>query len=803
MVELKEPQPSFSPIWPSKKIHDQLSAFFPQKITDEEFSEDIVSLNEFSDQLDQGIIAKIPLKFAAVHVQGVITGFLCFKLYDSLQNARFVTIYLEIRNWDGFEHPPRIHSYVPLAADSLSTWKLKDECRLNPRKVTFFRNGYQSWSPNALLNYKHKAHTSAFKIGKNVMENQDSAIVCRYYSEMITAITDTKSRTSIIIGFTTHKKQFNRILMDRLKTAGRFHCLICLCQLDGIATNFLKPRHIKSEELLLFFTSIDKGVDGLSIWAKITGMRMESRYYSPPDKIRFKGILSGFCSWYYYYTKVTEQDMIKNLNFFLNNKGYPVNLIQLDDGFQTEVGDFTSINSKFPDGMRFLVDTIHERGYLAGLWIAPFFAQDRSELFKNHPEWFLRDKTEKLILGGQNWGSKVYALDISKNEVLNHVKNLVRTIVKEWNYDYIKIDFVYSSEIIGSQYYIPGVTRAEVYRNGLEFIRDQMGEDTMLLGCGAPLGPSIGIVDAMRIGADTAAKWRFLGKMGDLIHNRANIGLPALKPAMLATVFRSYMHKRLWINDPDCVVVRRNKSKLHLNEIQLQLTIMGLSGGMIMFSDDLTLLEQDRLRYMKLLIPPYKDGAIPLDMLKKREPELFGLYTKAVIGERILLALLNWKDRARSISFSIREIVISLNVDSTTTHFMIYDFWKHRKLPGIFELDERITVSNIAKHGCSYYAIIPLEPNSQDPVLISSDLHITQGCQEIKKFEYVIEEKKLLIDFDLTYHSGTITIFSKTNIKQHILSGRNFETIELKDSGYIIKIPVFFPIDKSLTLYFE
>ncbi|MBN2156147.1 MAG: alpha-galactosidase [Candidatus Lokiarchaeota archaeon] len=800
---LDEPHGAFEPQWNMKTVHRDLIAFFPQEISNQEFSENMVVLKEFTDQIDQGLIAKIPLKFSASNSNGIITGFLCFKLYDSLLNAHLATIYIQIDEWVGFEHTPKIHSYVPLGADLLSKWILHDDYRLNPRNVTFFRNGYQSWSPNNLLGYKQKAHLSILKIGKNTMENQDPAIKTRYFSEMFTSVTDTKSKKSLIIGFTTHKRQFNRILMDRMRFKGKFRCLLAISQVDSIPINLLKPKHIKSEELIVFFTEKHMGVQGLCSWAELSGKIMDGRTYKPSEASKFNGTLSGYCSWYYYYTKVTEQDIIDNLNFFTNNKGYPINLIQLDDGYQTEVGDFTSINEKFPNGMRFLVDKIHDRRFLAGLWIAPFFAQDRSELFQTHPEWFLRDKDGKMILGALNWGSKVYALDISKQAVIDHVKNLIQTIVEDWNYDYIKIDFVYASEIIGSQYYIPGVTRAEVYRNGIEFIRDVMGDDTILLGCGAPLGPSIGIVDAMRIGEDTAAKWRVLGKFGDIMHKRLNLDLPALKPAMQATVLRSFMHKRLWINDPDCVVVRENKSKLSLDEIHFQLTIMGLSGGMIMFSDDLTLLKKERLRFMKLLLPPYKEGASSLDMLIKRDPELFGLFTTSTIGDRILLALLNWKDRNKSIKFTIRDILTSLNKTLKATKFYIYDFWKQRKLPGIFGIDERITISNVVKHGCKYFSIIPIKPNDLSPVLLSSDLHISQGCQEIKKYEYFPEEKKLTIVFDLNYHEGTITILSKTKLKPHILSGRDFETIELREEGYTIKIPVLFPIDKTLTLYFE
>jgi hypothetical protein len=206
---------------------------------------------------------------------------------------------------------------------------------------------------------------------------------------------------------------------------------------------------------------------------------------------------------------------------------------------------------------------------------------------------------------------------------------------------------------------------------------------------------------------------------------------------------------------------------------------------------------------MKLLLPPYKDGALPLDMLKHQDPELFGLYAEAPIGKRILLSLLNWKDRKKSIDFTIKDVISTLNADMQSSEFLIYDFWKNRLLPGIFELDETITVSNIPKHGVVYYALIPISPNKDKPIVISSDLHITQGCQEITNIEYIPDYKKLVIEFNLRYHDGAIFVFSKSKLKPQIVSGRNYETTNVKDLGFVIKVPVFFPIDKELSLYFE
>ena len=69
--------------------------------------------------------------------------------------------------------------------------------------------------------------------------------------------------------------------------------------------------------------------------------------------------------------------------------------------------------------------------------------------------------------------------------------------------DFFKIAFVYAAALNGLR---PdgSPTSAQVYRQGLDLVRSAIGPEAYLLGCGMPLLPSVGKVDGMRIGADTA-----------------------------------------------------------------------------------------------------------------------------------------------------------------------------------------------------------------------------------------------------------------------------------------------------------
>jgi alpha-galactosidase len=81
----------------------------------------------------------------------------------------------------------------------------------------------------------------------------------------------------------------------------------------------------------------------------------------------------------------------------------------------------------------------------------------------------------------------------------------------------------------------------------LAHVRAAIGADPYLLGCGAPLLPPVGMVDGMRVSADTAPLWA--PEDGDM-------SLAGGASAELSVQARSYQHGRYWVNDPDCLLLR-------------------------------------------------------------------------------------------------------------------------------------------------------------------------------------------------------------------------------------------------------
>jgi alpha-galactosidase len=64
--------------------------------------------------------------------------------------------------------------------------------------------------------------------------------------------------------------------------------------------------------------------------------------------------------------------------------------VQVDDGFQAQVGDWFATKPTFPHGLRWLAEQVRARGQTPGLWLAPYMVRSVAQLLREHPDWFLR-----------------------------------------------------------------------------------------------------------------------------------------------------------------------------------------------------------------------------------------------------------------------------------------------------------------------------------------------------------------------------------------------------------------------------
>ena len=380
-----------------------------------------------------------------------------------------------------------------------------------------------------------------------------------------------------------------------------------------------------------------------TLWGRAGGARTRSPFQA------------GWCSWYYFFHDVTEEDLLRNLDALVDARGrasdaLPVEIVQLDDGYQRAIGDWLITNEKFPSGLASLAQRIGDAGFSAGIWTAPFCVVPESLLYEERPEWLLQwdgkpfNGTFHTI-----WtpGGAVHALDTARDDVQEHLRAVFRELVS-MGFDYLKLDFLHASAMLAESAH-PEVTRAARLRLGLEAIRAGAGEQALLLGCGSPLGPAVGVVDAMRIGPDVAPRW---APPDGAIAGLEPV-LPSTHSAVRSVLCRSWMHRRLWLNDPDCLMVRDDNTELSRQEADTLATAIAATGGMAVVSDELSKLsevERARIRDTIAAAREVDSGgelgtARCLDLLAGETPQLVWAESD---GPDSVLALLNTDDSGDS-----------------------------------------------------------------------------------------------------------------------------------------------------------
>lgn len=354
----------------------------------------------------------------------------------------------------------------------------------------------------------------------------------------------------------------------------------------------------------------------LESWAAHVGAVAHARVASP--------FLVGWCSWYEYFEHVSERALRDNLALA---DAWPFDVFQLDDGYQRAIGDWLATNDRFPSGVDGVADAIAAAGRTPGIWLAPFLAAPDSEVARRHPEWLARAADgDGFAIGMFNepWGGVMAALDTTRPEVLEHLRATAAALV-DAGYRYLKLDFTFSAAMPG-RYADPTRTPAERVRAGYDAVRRGAGDDVFVLGCGAPLGAVVGSVDGMRIGADVAPWWTAPPGRGEQQPGYED-STPATRNAFVNTCTRSFMHRRLWVNDPDCVMLRHDGTQLDESAARAWGQTVGCSGGLVLVSDDLARLGPDERRALDAIID--RGRAADAGSLDRNPPRCDGLLDPA------------------------------------------------------------------------------------------------------------------------------------------------------------------------------
>ena len=192
-----------------------------------------------------------------------------------------------------------------------------------------------------------------------------------------------------------------------------------------------------------------------------------------------------------------------------------------------------------------------------------------------------------------------------------------------------------------------GVTGVEAYRMGMEAIARGAG-DAWLLGCNAPMWPSLGLVDAMRVSDDVerhAQRFEQIAK---------------------ETFFRNWQHRKLWQIDPDCATFTSLPNQSASREdYEFHRTVLLACGGLLLSGDPLP------------EMTPFANKTLSKLMLRQRRSQESAIFS-ALSLNHAFLKLTNKNDLHCLFNYANQDATeFTLTADKPVDW---YDFWTGEKL---------------------------------------------------------------------------------------------------------------------------
>ncbi len=427
----------------------------------------------------------------------------------------------------------------------------------------FFANGYQSWTK-----------TKEWKANEIMPSTIKLANISEFTKDLAKKTSD-----EWIVDYSGKKGEFHSHCYTYIKTGDRVRLWGSLSEKTGY-TIF----KVKMKENKFFFCKDLLGkvvTEPLKVFDIVyfEGNYEEvfDKYFAMWDMPETRhGTMSGYTSWYNYFQNITEDIILRDLDGLDPYKDQ-VSIFQIDDGYETFIGDWLDPNpEKFPKGMKYIADKIHEKGYKAGIWLAPFNCQKISRMAKEHPDWLIRHENGEPMVGCIAWGG-AYTFDIYNENVREYLKHVFDVVLNEWGYDMVKLDFLYSQCIKPRH----GKSRGEIMCDAMAFLRECVG-DKLFLGCGVPIGPALGVCDACRISCDVDLSYK--GKFYSRI--QVSNEMLSARSAINNSLFRRHLNGRAWMNDPDVFFLRKNNLKFTNEQKYLLGRINNLCGNVLFVSDN-------------------------------------------------------------------------------------------------------------------------------------------------------------------------------------------------------------------------
>ena len=119
-----------------------------------------------------------------------------------------------------------------------------------------------------------------------------------------------------------------------------------------------------------------------------------------------------------------------------------IEMLVMDDGWfgcrnddNSSLGDWQVNEEKLKGGLKYLVDEVNKLGMKFGIWLEPEMISPDSNLYREHPDWAfaIPGRTGSL-------SRNQYVLDLTRQEVRDCVYDMIASVLRSANIEYVKWD---------------------------------------------------------------------------------------------------------------------------------------------------------------------------------------------------------------------------------------------------------------------------------------------------------------------------------------------------------------------------
>ena len=205
----------------------------------------------------------------------------------------------------------------------------------------------------------------------------------------------------------------------------------------------------------------------------------------------------------------------------------------------------------------------------------------------------------------------------------------------------------------------------------------------------------------------------------------------------------------------------RESTNLNLDEVQALASVIALSGGMFMVSDDMTVLSEERRRIVEKVMPievlssKFEVGSGRLeirDWLEREMPEHLEVKMNGVVGEWNVVGLFNWSER---------KTKKQLNVEGESH---VWDFWNQTYTRAGAESAYEV---ELAAHSGRLLAV---RRAIRAPQFVGSSLHFSQGL-EISEWDGTERSLRVVVKLNRNAEGNVYVALPKNSKYKEVADG--------------------------------